>query len=131
MIDEHYTYINELVKKIKEDETSALFELFSFYKPLIFSAISKAKSRFSIAQLPAMRKKLFLSKCFSFGIFIVKSPLTPDGGIKIGRKAPPSGVGGLFYMKLTSVLKEIPNFSNTEACTFADNALICSPVPPP
>jgi RNA polymerase sigma factor (sigma-70 family) len=45
MIDEHYTYINELVKKIKEDETSALFELFSFYKPLIFSAITRCLAK--------------------------------------------------------------------------------------
>ena len=45
MIDEHYTYINELVKKIKEDENSALFELFSFYKPLIFSAITRCLAK--------------------------------------------------------------------------------------
>jgi RNA polymerase sigma factor (sigma-70 family) len=45
MIDEHYTYINELVKKVKEDETSALFELFSFYKPLIFSAITRCLAK--------------------------------------------------------------------------------------
>jgi RNA polymerase sigma factor (sigma-70 family) len=45
MIDEHYIYINELVKKIKEDESSALFELFSFYKPLIFSAISRCLAK--------------------------------------------------------------------------------------
>ena len=41
------------------------------------------------------------------------------------------GIFIFFYIKFTSVLKEIPNFSRTEACIFADNALICSPVPLP
>jgi RNA polymerase sigma factor (sigma-70 family) len=45
MIDEHYIYINELVKKIKEDDIPALFELFSFYKPLIFSAITRCLAK--------------------------------------------------------------------------------------
>ena len=45
MIDEHYIYINELVKKIKEDDSSALIELYNFYKPLIFSSISRCVNK--------------------------------------------------------------------------------------
>ncbi len=41
MIDEHYIYINELVKKVKADDSNALIELYHFYKPLIFSSISR------------------------------------------------------------------------------------------
>ena len=48
MIDEHYIYINELVKKIKEDDSSALIELYNFYKPLIFSSISRCVNKDNI-----------------------------------------------------------------------------------
>ena len=41
MIDEHYIYINTLVDKIKSGDNDSLFELFSFYKPLILSAIRR------------------------------------------------------------------------------------------
>ena len=41
MIDEHYIYINTLVDKIKAGENDSLYELFSFYKPLILSAIRR------------------------------------------------------------------------------------------
>ncbi len=41
MIDEHYIYINSLVDKIKSGENDSLHELFSFYKPLILSAIRR------------------------------------------------------------------------------------------
>lgn len=41
MIDEHYIYINKLVDKIKAGENKYIHELFSFYKPLILSAIRR------------------------------------------------------------------------------------------
>lgn len=41
MIDEHYVYINTLVDNIKAGENKYLHELFSFYKPLILSAIRR------------------------------------------------------------------------------------------
>lgn len=41
MIDEHYVYINTLVDNIKAGESKYLHELFSFYKPLILSAIRR------------------------------------------------------------------------------------------
>lgn len=41
MYDDKYSYINNLVNNAKKGDSDSLFELFDFYKPLIFSSIKR------------------------------------------------------------------------------------------
>ena len=45
MLEDRYSYINELITKIKDGNSSSLFELHEFYKPLILCSIKRCLNK--------------------------------------------------------------------------------------
>ena len=45
MLEDRYSYINELIEKIKSGDSSHIFELHDFYKPLIICSIKRCLNK--------------------------------------------------------------------------------------
>ena len=63
MLQNDYIHINDLVEKVKNNDTNALWELFDFYKPVINICVNKVHQKYTSVE----REDLF-SEC----IFVLK-----------------------------------------------------------
>jgi RNA polymerase sigma-70 factor (ECF subfamily) len=62
-MDEKYEHINDLVIKTKSGDTDSLFELFKFYKPLLYSSIKRCiikDPRLSVHREDMFEESLFV-----------------------------------------------------------------------
>ena len=69
MYSDDYVFINSLVKKVQDNDSDALWELFEFYKPVIFQATLQLTKKFkSIEQNDLISESVFILKdlCLKF-----------------------------------------------------------------
>ncbi len=64
MYDDKYSYINKLVNNAKNGDSDSLFELFDFYKPLIFSSIKRCLQKND--KLSAYKEDIISDSIFVF-----------------------------------------------------------------